>query len=120
VNLKKKICYLHPVEIIFFTNVLGDVCRSRREGQTEEDVRLDIFDLHCPRHCGTAKIPSGSSRVRHLSPMANIPPCDISGKPFQHGMLIPKSEQGFLQSHYLVFNRILVLSENRKTKYFSK
>jgi len=41
------------VENLIFTNVLGDGCRSRREGQTGEDVRQDIFDLHCPRHCGT-------------------------------------------------------------------
>jgi len=40
------------VETINNTNVLGDVCRSRREGQTGEDVRQDIFDLHRPRHCG--------------------------------------------------------------------
>jgi len=23
---------------------------SRREGQTGEDIRQDIFELHCPRH----------------------------------------------------------------------
>ena len=33
------------VEIIVFHNVLGDVCRSRREGQTVEDVPQDIFEL---------------------------------------------------------------------------
>jgi hypothetical protein len=32
------------VENIFFSYVLGDVCRSRREGQTGEDVRQDIFE----------------------------------------------------------------------------
>ena len=33
------------VEIIVFHNVLGGVCRSCREGQTEEDVQMDIFEL---------------------------------------------------------------------------
>ena len=33
------------VEIIVFHNVLGGVCRSRREGQTEEDFRQEIFEL---------------------------------------------------------------------------
>jgi hypothetical protein len=53
-----------------------------------EDIRQDIFDLHCPRHCGTAKILSVSSRVRHLSRMAKIPLCDISRKPVHHGSLV--------------------------------
>jgi hypothetical protein len=41
------------VENLIFPNVLGYGCRSRREWQTGEDVRQDIFDLHRPRHCGT-------------------------------------------------------------------
>ena len=33
------------VEIIVFHNVLGDVCRSHREGQTGEDFLQEIFEL---------------------------------------------------------------------------
>jgi hypothetical protein len=34
-----------PGSNILFFNVLGGVCRSRREGQTEEDFRQEIFEL---------------------------------------------------------------------------
>jgi len=44
------------VEIIVFHNVLGDVCRSRREGQTGEDIHQDIFELHCPTTAAQSKI----------------------------------------------------------------
>jgi hypothetical protein len=37
--------FFGSVEIIVFHNVLGGVCRSCREGQTEEDVQMDIFEL---------------------------------------------------------------------------
>jgi hypothetical protein len=37
--------FFGSVEIIVFHNVLGGVCRSRREGQTEEDFRQEIFEL---------------------------------------------------------------------------
>jgi len=33
-----------------FLKKSSNFCRSRREGQTEEDIRQDIFELHCPRH----------------------------------------------------------------------
>jgi len=33
------------VEIIVFHNVLGDVCRSHRDGQTGEDFLQEIFEL---------------------------------------------------------------------------
>ena len=48
------------VENLIFTNVLGDGCRSRREGQTGEDVRQDIFDL---RQRSMRRFPSGNLRV---------------------------------------------------------
>jgi hypothetical protein len=44
-TLQEKNKKIGSVEIIVFHNVLGDVCRSRREGQTEEDVPMDIFDM---------------------------------------------------------------------------
>ena len=75
-----KIRFFGSIEIIFLT-FLGIFPVPIREGQTEEDIREDIFELHCPRHFG-------------------IPPCDIWEKSIQHGMLILEVGQGFLQSHF--------------------
>jgi hypothetical protein len=36
---------------------LGEFAVPQREGQTEEDILMDIFDLHCPRHFGSSKMP---------------------------------------------------------------
>ena len=44
-----------------FTNVLGDVFRSRREGQTGEDFRQDIFEMRLQR--STKRYPSGHLRA---------------------------------------------------------
>jgi hypothetical protein len=51
VFLKKK--NLGSVEMLnkISYDVLGGVCRSRKEGQTGEDILKDIFEL-TPRHCG--------------------------------------------------------------------
>jgi len=48
----------------------------RKEEETGEDLKK-IFGSLRPRYYGTAKIPSVSSRVCHVSPMAKIPLCDI-------------------------------------------
>jgi len=44
--LRKKV--MVALENINPDNVLGDVCRSFREGQTGEDVHPDIFELILP------------------------------------------------------------------------
>jgi hypothetical protein len=52
---KKKYLKNGSVENIYNNNVLGGVCRSRREGQTGEDVRQDIFELS-PANVAKSKI----------------------------------------------------------------
>jgi len=75
----KKVPHHGSVENLIFTNVLGGVCRSRSEGQTEEDFRQEIFEL---RQRSMRRLPSGNLRVnpRHCG----NPLCDISRKPIQH------------------------------------
>jgi hypothetical protein len=47
------------VKIYVVHNVLGDVCRSFREGQTGEDVHVDIFELILPATVALPKLPFG-------------------------------------------------------------
>ena len=54
---KKRKEFTGSVEIIVFHNVLGDVCRSCMEGQTGEDVLMDIFEMRLQR--STKRYPSG-------------------------------------------------------------
>ena len=87
-------------ENLVFTNVLGGVCRSRREGQTGEDFHQEIFELRQmsmrrfpsgnlrvnPRHCGTPKncLRTIFFESAPTCVMVDIPLCDISRKPIQH------------------------------------
>jgi hypothetical protein len=78
------------VENIYSNNVLGGVCRFRKEGQTGEDVLQDIFDLSS-RHCGN-------------------PLCDICWKPV-HPLLLPVMfEPDYLQRHFPLFQKHILSS----------
>jgi len=66
----KKVPHHGSVENLIFTNVLGGVCRSRSEGQTEEDFRQEIFEL-IPATVATPFAISVENRFS-IAPISNV------------------------------------------------
>ena len=111
----KKVPHHGSVENLIFTNVLGGVCRSRSEGQTEEDFRQEIFELipatvalrkyskniFCKRsafeNCLLTIFSSHPCRRSRVTPPLRYQSkTDSALHPFQ------MCDQGFLQSQFLL------------------